>query len=211
MKLIAHRGLWKDRSVTNTFGAFESAFRNGLGIETDLRSFSGKLYLSHDPIETPERNMRFEDLLDLSSKYSRLPLFLNIKEDGLLDFLTPFLNRIEKMPIIFFDMSVPELIRYAKVFPSSHLCTRLSEFEPVPAAIELCDWIWVDGFYRDIGLENLRNLSQTYQKNWAFVSPELHGRGVQPFWSKLEEAHWLPQDRTFLCTDLAEEFGLEKK
>ena len=41
MKLLAHRGHWLERAETNSFHAFERAWSNGYGIETDLRDLDG--------------------------------------------------------------------------------------------------------------------------------------------------------------------------
>ena len=206
MKLIAHRGLWKDRSQENRLRSFQDAFDLNFGIETDLRSFKGKLFLSHDPILDSSKHDSFESLLELATHYPRLPVFLNIKEDGLLPLINQHRGALEKINVIFFDMSVPELIQYAKSYPPNHLATRVSEFETSPAAIELCDWVWVDGFTREIKPAVLESMVKSHTKNWAFVSPELHGRAAEGFWNTLAQANYLPQNQVFLCTDLPHEY-----
>lgn len=206
MKPIAHRGLWRDRQEQNTLRALHDAFELSCGVETDVRSFKGQLYLSHDPIIDPVVHAPFEALLELSTYYPRLPVFLNIKEDGLLPLLNRYRTRIEKINAVFFDMSVPELIHYAKSFPPNFLATRVSEFEISPAANELCDWIWLDSFTRDPQQNRIKEMVSLFTKNWAFVSPELHGREKNVFWKTLQSSDFLPKGQTFLCTDYAEEF-----
>lgn len=208
MKFIAHRGLWKDRSSHNTFSALKAAFDRGLGVETDVRSFCGRLYLSHDPIASLKSEVEFKAFLELASKYPGLPLFFNIKEDGLLPLLRQHTTALSKLNTIFFDMSVPELIQYAKEFPPSMLATRLSDYEPFPAALNLCEWIWVDGFSQTVSIDVLKPLHEK-GKRLAFVSPELHGRESASFFRALNETPWLNTSNFYLCTDLVEKFSSE--
>lgn len=209
MKLLAHRGLWKDRSTHNTLSALQAAFEKGVGIETDVRSFCGKLYLSHDPITSVGNLLPFEQFLKLALLYPSQTSFLNIKEDGLLPHLREHFTDLREVRPVFFDMSVPELIQYAKVFPSSQLATRMSDFEPSPSALQLCDWIWVDGFKNTIPLENVRAFYESGKK-LAFVSPELHGRENKFFWKELISSQWLRTDMIYLCTDLVDDFLMEE-
>ena len=79
MKILAHRGYWKKEDEKNTKAAFERAFDNGFGIETDLRDIKGTIVISHNMPKGDE--MTFEELLQLSDGRN-LPLALNIKADG---------------------------------------------------------------------------------------------------------------------------------
>ena len=76
IEIIAHRGWWKVEDEKNTKIAFERAFDNGFGIETDLRDIKGEIVISHN---MPKGNeMSFEDLLKLLDSRD-LTLALNIK------------------------------------------------------------------------------------------------------------------------------------
>jgi glycerophosphoryl diester phosphodiesterase len=206
MKLIAHRGLWKNRAEPNSYQALQLAFSSGMGIETDLRSFEGKLYISHDPILDPNHHVTFEELINLTQKYSALPVFLNIKEDGLLPLIVRHKNPLLQLNVVFFDMSVPELVQYANHFPSSHLSTRFSEFETSPSALELCDWIWADAFKKDWSAKNIEKIVKETNKKWTFVSPELHGRNPEFLWNEIKSHKFLQQNDFGICTDLPFEF-----
>ena len=37
MRILAHRGFWNSKEERNSIVAFEKAFQNGFGIETDIR------------------------------------------------------------------------------------------------------------------------------------------------------------------------------
>jgi len=201
MKIISHRGLWSKNTPQNSMAAFAASQSLGCGIETDIRSFQGKLYVAHDPIELKEGLVRFEELLELWSSSAELPLFLNIKEDGLVPLLVPQQKMLSQLRPVFFDMSVPQLVQFAKVFPKSMLATRFSEFEPTPSALKLCDWIWVDGFEKDPKLELLEPYLDEQNLSLAIVSPELHQREPHSFWNQFKKAPFLNHPNVFLCTD----------
>lgn len=201
MKLIAHRGLWTDPSEQNSANAIRLAFEAGYDVETDVRSYQGSLYLSHDPIVDVSRCLKFEVFLSLAKAYPGRRVFLNIKEDGLIRYFRAHLDQISELQFIFFDMSVPELVQYAKVFSASQLCTRLSDFELRPAAVELCDWIWIDGFFKDPDLSGASVFLAQKRKSVALVSPELHGRSPEGLWSKLAASGLSEKEAVSLCTD----------
>lgn len=201
MKIISHRGLWKEPSEENSLEAFASSQAAGFGLETDLRSFQGELLLSHDAITEPSRCVRFEQLIQLWKKTPHLPLFLNIKEDGLLPLLHPWREQLLAWPVVFFDMSVPQLVQFSRIYPPSHLATRYSEYEKNPSGIELCSWLWVDGFQLDPELAALRNLKSKNQVNLALVSPELHSRDPVHFWNQLKLNGFSSDHSSVLCTD----------
>lgn len=205
MKIISHRGLWNRNVPQNSLEAFAASQALNCGIETDLRSFNGTLWLSHDPIKSSEELTSLEELLLLWEKTPELPLFLNIKEDGLIPLLLPYLPLFLKLRPIFFDMSVPQLVQFAKFFPKWMLATRFSEFEYPPHAIELCDWIWADGFQSDPSIEVLRYFVIEKNLSLAVVSPELHQRDPLPAWSRFKSNPFSDHPNIYLCTDKVEE------
>jgi len=210
MKILSHRGLWKEPREQNQLVSFATSQAQGFGTETDLRSYSGELYLSHDPIRSPSEALKFKDLLTLWTERPDLPLFLNIKEDGLLPFLKPYQTVLKQLKIVFFDMSVPQLVQFSKVFPKEMLATRFSEYEQEPAAQGLCHWLWVDSFNSDPELSALRPFALEKKMSLAVVSPDLHGRDPKPVWKNLQNERILPNDSIYLCTDLPHEFSKEK-
>lgn len=206
MKIIAHRGLWKDKAERNSLASLEAALQAGYGIETDLRAYRGKLFISHDPILDPNTVPRFEELLQFSKNFPDQPMFLNIKEDGLLPLILEVEEQMNKNPVVFFDMSVPELYRFSRKLGPAKLCTRLSDYETHPSGMVLCDWLWVDGFERELREREIRKVIDAHPKRVGFASPELHGRDRMPFWKMLNEAGWLDDPNCFVCTDYPELF-----
>lgn len=205
MKLISHRGLWtgphRSFKAQNSLPAFAASQQDGFGVETDLRSLGGKLYLSHDLIKNTDQLVSLEQLLTLWSSTPELPLFLNIKEDGLLPLLAPYKAIIDSLSIVFFDMSIPELIQYSKIFSKSQLATRMSDYELKPSAEELCDWLWVDGFSKDFEPTQIEELLQEKKFKVALVSSELHHRNPRDYWALLKTISKESLFQLTLCTD----------
>lgn len=202
MKIIAHRGLWKDPSHQNSFDAFALSQKNHFGIETDLRSFQGKLVLSHDPVSNLNEIVSLEKLLELWTASPELPLFLNIKEDGLIPLLKNYDSLISNLNIVFFDMSLPQLLKYSEAYPKSMLATRVSEYEQVPLAKQFCSWLWVDSFHQDPKFDSFEKFVVEDQMNLAIVSPELHSRNPLSTWNQLASSSHLDSKSWVLCTDL---------
>ena len=59
IEILAHRGFWKREGEKNTKVAFERAFDNGFGIETDLRDVKGEIIVME-----PNESKDFEYLED---------------------------------------------------------------------------------------------------------------------------------------------------
>ncbi|MFM8269124.1 MAG: hypothetical protein ACKN9V_02960 [Pseudomonadota bacterium] len=209
MNILSHRGLWKELSEQNSLFSFATSQREGFGTETDLRSFAGELYLSHDPIQSVVQKTKFDRLLALWFERPELPLFLNIKEDGLLPFLKPYKESLKQLRVVFFDMSVPQLVQFSKVFPREMLATRFSEYEREPSAQELCSWLWVDSFNSDPDLTTLKPFVIDKKMSIAIVSPDLHSRDPKPIWRGLKQDQNLPKESLFLCTDFPHEVSKE--
>lgn len=199
VEILAHRGIWRKPEEANSPVAIERAFAMGVGVETDLQSHGAEIFLSHDPVRNPESAFRWRDFVSLWDRFPNQPVFLNIKQDGLLPLLAPYLRDWGSRTVVCFDMSLPELFRYSRELPSSQLATRISEWERAPL-VERCDWLWCDGFESDPDLAN-PVLAENRNKRLVFVSPELHGRDEGVFWKKIRafESQWPTPIR--LCTD----------
>lgn len=48
MYILAHRGYWLYKEEENTLDAFQRAYENGFGIETDVRDYNEQLVISHN-------------------------------------------------------------------------------------------------------------------------------------------------------------------
>jgi len=201
MKTVAHRGCWSDPSNENTLASLRAAFVDGLDIETDLRLHRGRIVLSHDPVSDDNSPPSLQDLLRLADDFPANSLFLNVKEDGLLPALLENKEWLNKR-VVFFDMSVPELVKYSRRLDRRYLATRWSDVEREPVLVERCDWLWVDCFDSGIDFASEKSRSLILEKNPVFVSPQLHGRKADAF---LEQIEKLEQElgREFLvCRDV---------
>src|ERR1700744_6344591 len=128
--ILAHRGHWLDPAERNVLAAFERAFRNGYGVELDVRDLDGELVVSHDP---PGR-----DALPLNALVAAYRahgcagcLAVNIKADGLEALVADALRDVPASRWFAFDMSVPDMLLYARA--GLPFFTRHSDVEPVPA------------------------------------------------------------------------------
>ena len=92
MKIICHRGLWKQKSEQNTLDSFESALIQKFGIEIDIRDFNNEIVISHD---TPNKNN--PKLITLLEKglHHDLPLAFNIKSDGISEELAKIIKNFK--------------------------------------------------------------------------------------------------------------------
>jgi glycerophosphoryl diester phosphodiesterase len=197
MKIIAHRGLWKEKKDQNTLVAFKRAFDLGFGVELDVRDSFGHLVVSHDPTQVSGEELQLKEVLELFAKYDST-LAINIKSDGLIPSIQSALTNINETRYFLFDMSIPETIGYL----NSGLRTfmRISEFEEISSLHEASSGIWLDAFNNDWWTSR----SQVFQnfKSVCVVSPELHGRAEDTGWKFLRGIDFAGE--LSLCTDYPE-------
>lgn len=206
MKILAHRGMWRNEQEKNTLTALERAFQSGYGIETDIRDLNGKIVISHNPAD--ESCPLLDELLAIWEKYESRPLLaLNIKSDGLYLYLEEIFKRhgLTENDYFLFDASVPEQYIYLK--RGYNIFTRSSEFEEKISFWENSRGVWLDQF-TDCGhiAEILPELLDS-GKTISVVSPELHKRDNTEIWKLLYQ--YKDRDNLLLCTDIpekAEEF-----
>ena len=199
IQIIAHRGVWNSPSEQNTMEALCGALKKGFGIELDVRDSHGRLVVAHDVPAGGE--LEYNSLLDECEKLE-LPgkLCVNIKADGLAKLLA---KSQRKLDFVYFDMSIPELIQYRKA--QLPYLTRVSDVETEIIGLDEAEGLWVDGFSKDWeDFDQVANFLQA-QKQVIFVSPELHGRPFESFWSQLSSflSEIEPQMKANLgiCTD----------
>lgn len=191
MGIIAHRGYWKAASEKNTRAAFERAFENGFGIETDLRDIKGEIVISHDMPKGGE--MTFEELLRLLDGRN-LTLALNIKADGQADEIKRLLKKYGHTNYFTFDMSIPEMVYQHAA--GLNVFTGLSDISPHPVMPEEAKGIWLDAFRSDwFGEREIRDLLNR-GKEVCLVSPDLHKREYKPAWEKYKNLSGI-----LICTD----------
>lgn len=203
MEILSHRGFWKNQNEKNTKEANLLSFKQGWGIETDIRDYNQQLVISHDIANN--NNYTTEYLFEqYTNERTNATLALNIKADGLSKSLLSLLEKYDISNYFVFDMSIPETLRYLdegmKVF------LRCSEFEkPDEQLYEKATGIWLDIFKSVWYDKNFVNLHLRNGKKVAFVSPELHGRNEPTLWKMIKENNWFQSSNTMLCTDLPDE------
>ena len=197
MKIIAHRGYWINKEEQNSLTAFRRALDMGFGIEIDVRDYKGQICVSHDPVNE-DSSPKLENVIDLFSEYN-LKLAVNIKSDGIVNTLIPIVEKLKRQNYFFFDMSIPETIKYLN--HKIPVFMRISEYENPTSLHNHSDGIWLDSFVDDwwVGDKNI------FQKetDYCIVSPELHGRDKTKTWNFLKEISL--NDKIYLCTDHPEE------
>ena len=198
MQILSHRGAWSAPGERNTLAALARAFEHGLGLETDIRDSLGEPVICHDPPTGPCPTL--VSLLELHAAFGgTLPLALDIKADGLAAQVASVLDEFGVRDAFAFDMSVPEMLRYARA--GLPYFTRHSDVEPDPVGYESAAGVWLDAFHSDwFGPEDVRRHLDA-GKRVALVSPELHGRPPTDVWNWLRELEYSEDQDLMICTD----------
>lgn len=200
MKIIAHRGFWKIEDEKNKKGAFIRAFDFGIGTETDLRDYAGKILISHDMPKGDE--ITLEDLLNIMNGRNLL-LALNIKADGLADEIKNILSKYNHTNYFTFDMSIPDMVYQIK--KEVKIFTGLSDIVKNPILPEKAEGIWLDSFYSDWYEEDIIEAILEENKKVCIVSSDLHKRDNLKQWATIKKCKYLESDNLILCTDKVEE------
>jgi hypothetical protein len=145
-----------------------------LGVEIDIRTFGLDLIVSHDPFVP---GVIFSKWLE---NYSHDFLIVNVKEDGLEEFVMNLLAQHKVNDFFFLDQPIPSLHKTSKLWPD-FCCARVSEIEPIEAALKLkVNWIWFDSITGDWSYLHtaFEKLSEFTVKK-CLVSPELHRKNSE--------------------------------
>ena len=188
--IIAHRGLWTNRSDQNSHFAISTALNSGFAVESDFRDIFGDLVISHD---LPSRDNAL--LFDVS--WSEYRIAYNIKSDGMSRHFQRVLQSMNDTNSFVFDGSIPEMFKIRNLGIPHAL--RLSEYES-----ELSwdvKFVWVDGFNEDWWLDNTKILSLLESRHVIFVSPELHGREHERAFDWFSELRVNEYLNFSVCTD----------
>lgn len=142
------------------------------GVEVDIRSANGELYISHDPFSS---GPSFKEWI---KHFQHQLLILNVKEEGLEQALIQIMDENRVSNFFFLDQSFPFIVKWAKK-GESRCAIRISEYENISTAYTLSgevDWVWVDTFtHLPISAKDAEKLKANGFK-LCLVSPELHGR-----------------------------------
>ena len=195
-RILAHRGLWSQKSDQNSLDALAAAITEGFGFETDLRDFSGEIVVSHDiPNHSAPQLSDLLKSIDSHSPSSSQMLAWNIKADGLLNKLVA-----AQLPgdSFYFDMSFPQELLFLKA--NLPIAKRLSEFEKQNARAEHRHF-WLDAFEDDWYLEELELILPLIKKSRVtLVSSELHGRDMSKCWDFFKKFA-TDEHNLSICTD----------
>jgi hypothetical protein len=195
IRVLAHRGLWREPAEKNTSAALSESLRLGFGVETDVRDAERSLVISHDPPAGGEST-----LTQLLAEYrgTGLPLAVNVKADGLSESLAGHFSGTG-IDWFAFDMSVPEMLRYAKA--GLPYFTRHSDVEPDPIGYADAAGVWLDAFGADWFGPHVVRAHLDAGKRVAVVSPELHGRAPERVWEWLCATDWPEDGDLMVCSD----------
>lgn len=198
MRILSHRGYWKNAKEKNTILAFDRSFKLGFGTETDVRDCGGNLFISHDMPNGSE--MRLEDFLNIYNNCD-LPLAINIKADGLAGQLNSIFKSANIKDWFVFDMSIPDTRDHFSI--GNPVFVRMSEYEKEPPWIDKADGIWLDSFDNLwYGTNFVKDLLNRY-KRVCIVSAELHNREESDQWKVIKPlTHY---SNLLICTDKPEE------
>jgi hypothetical protein len=198
MKILSHRGYWKESGERNSPVAFARSLELRFGLETDVRDCAGRLVVSHDMPSGGE--VGFEHVASLFHD-TDCTLAINIKADGLAARLKSALARYDVKSWFAFDMSIPDMRNYLD--EELPVFARVSEVEREPAWIEEVAGIWFDSFHVDH--YDVRRISEFLDvgKLICVVSPELHRWSHEPLWAAIKPL--AARAGLMLCTDYPEE------
>ena len=201
MKILSHRGHWREPGEKNSLFAFARSLELGFGLETDVRDCAGRIVISHDMPKGSE--LCFDHLISLFHGKD-LALAINVKSDGLATRLKSALASHNIKRWFAFDMSIPDMRTYLD--ERLPVFARVSEVERQPAWIDEVAGIWFDSFRVDHYNVSRINEFLIVGKQVCVVSPELHGWSREPLWTAIKSLS--DQTGLMLCTDFPEEARL---
>lgn len=196
MKIIAHRGYWREEKEKNSLLAISSGMDYFDGVETDIRDLNKRLVISHDIPSTDA--IALERILSIHAK-TKKTLAINIKADGLSDLLMGLLAKYDIDNYFTFDMSVPEMVVYKK--KGIKFYTSLSEVIRNTMLLSQSSGIWLDSFYSMWYTKNDLYALANYNLPICVVSEELHGRNHRNQWNLLADFEKTCNVNLAICTD----------
>ena len=198
MKILSHRGHWREPGEKNSPVAFMRSLELRFGLETDVRDCAGRLVISHDMPRGSE--VCFDHLISLFHD-AGLTLAINVKADGMAAPLKSALASYNIESWFAFDMSIPDMRTYLD--EELPVFARVSDVERQPAWIDEVAGIWLDSFKVDH--YDVRRIYEFLDvgKQVCVVSPELHGWSHDPLWAAIQPL--ADQPGLMLCTDFPDE------
>ena len=163
MEFIAHR--------VNTVDELKN-IPTECGVEVDLRDYSDKLVLQHEPFKSGE------DFKEYLKHYHHGTMILNIKSERIEHRVLELINKYKIIDYFLLDSSFPMIYSLSKE-GERNIAVRYSEYEGLDTVLMLkgkVEWVWVDCFTElPIDYKNYRILKEAGFK-LCLVSPELQNR-----------------------------------
>lgn len=203
MYILAHRGYWLDKKDANSLSAIKQAIDKGYGFESDVRDYCEELVISHNVAS--EMSGRAEKVFEwMAEAHDKSCFAINIKADGLKDYLNKYIQKYSLNNYFLFDMSVPQMVEFKEM--GLNFYTRQSEIEKEPVMYEDAKGVWIDGFWStDWITEELLEKHIYNKKKICLVSPDLHNKkDYRNFWEKLKSMK-IDLGYVDLCTDYPDE------
>lgn len=146
------------------------------GVEIDIRSNSKDLILHHDAFS--EKHELFHDWIQF---FNHKFLILNVKEEGLEQYVFDLITEYHIQDFFFLDQSFPFLVKTSNA-GESRSALRFSEYESIETVLAMTgkiDWVWIDHFTK-FPLD-FHHFTQLYEAHFklCLVSPELQGFSCQ--------------------------------
>ena len=139
------------------------------GVEIDVRSFNKKIVLQHDPIKNGEN---FENWI---KNYKHKFLIINVKEEGIENYIKKILLKKKIREFFFLDQSFPFLIKFINS-GEKRCALRFSEYEDIKTVFNLkkkFKWVWVDHFTKFPLNKHISYSLKKKKIKICIVSPEL--------------------------------------
>lgn len=205
MQIIAHRGYWLNETEKNTQTAFERAFENGFGIETDIRDHMGKLVVSH---AFPMGNeMPLEELLNTHQQYAKdLPLALHLHSCGLGNSLQEILKKYKDSNIFCFGNPLPDL-RFCVQNLDIPIWTTYADLCPFAPFMEQVTGVWIDDFNGTSDFSFAKKVLNSNKKA-CLVSADIYQRKNKPFLENLKSQNLLTHKNLMICSNNPLEISL---
>jgi hypothetical protein len=137
------------------------------GVEIDLRSENGNIYLHHDPFK---KGILFKKWLNY---FNHKIIVLNVKEEGLENKIINLLKKKKITKFFFHDQTFSSLLKEKS---RTNVSIRFSEYEELKKKkilFKKIKWLWLDNFNQIDINKNFYNFLKKNKVKICLVSPEL--------------------------------------
>lgn len=162
MKIIAHQ--------INTINQLKN-LNKCFGVEVDIRTNNDKLVIGHDAFA------KYESFNDWLLQFNHQTLILNVKEEGLEEFLLLKMKLHNIKNFFILDQGFSNLIKTLNT-GEKRCAVRLSEYESINTVLSLkgkIDWVWIDFFSKFPINSEIYEILKKNKFKLCIVSPELQG------------------------------------